>query len=127
MLVEIRRVGRTLKQRTIDVLAFFDRPGTSNGLTEAINGRLEHLCGSALGLHNLTHYIARSLLESGGFSPHPHPGMRCARIWPARRRPTEGIDSRCWGRVALTRFIDRVVVPVRVGCTAGGARIAHRY
>ena len=66
-LVEIRRLGRTLKQRTADVLAFFDRPGTSNGPTEAINGRLEHLRGSALGFRNLTHYIARRLLESGGF------------------------------------------------------------
>ena len=37
---------------------FFDRPGTSNGPTEALNGRLEHLRGSALGFRNLTHYIA---------------------------------------------------------------------
>lgn len=66
-LVEIRRLGRTLKQRATDVLAFFDRPGTSNGPTEAINGRLEHLRGSALGFRNLKNYIARSLLESGGF------------------------------------------------------------
>lgn len=72
-LIEIRRLGRTLKQRAIDVLAFFDRPGTSNGPTEAINGRLEHLRGSALGFRNLTHYIARSLLEAGGFRPHLHP------------------------------------------------------
>lgn len=75
-LVEIRRLGRTLKQRTADVLAFFDRPGTSNGPTEAINGRLEHLRGSALGFRNLTNYIARSLLESGGFRPHLHPRLR---------------------------------------------------
>ena len=68
-LVEIRRLGRTLKQRALDVLAYFDRPGTSNGPTEAINGRLEHLRGSALGFRNLTHYIARSLLEAGGFRP----------------------------------------------------------
>ncbi len=40
--------------------------GTSNGPTEAINGRLEHLRGSALGSRNLTNYIARSLLETGG-------------------------------------------------------------
>jgi Transposase len=40
------------------VLAYFDRPGTSNGPTEAINGRLEHLRGSALGFRNLTNYIA---------------------------------------------------------------------
>jgi transposase len=55
------------------VLAYFDRPGTSNGPTEAINGRLEHLRGSALGFRNLTHYIARSLLEAGGFRPALHP------------------------------------------------------
>ncbi len=55
-LIEIRRVGRTQKQRAVDVLAFFDRPGTSNGPTEAINGHREHLRGSALGFRNLTHY-----------------------------------------------------------------------
>ena len=68
-LAEITTLGRTLKQRAADVLAYFDRPGTSNGPTEAINGRLEHLRGSALGFRNLTHYIARSLLETGGFRP----------------------------------------------------------
>jgi hypothetical protein len=35
-----------------------------------MNGRLEHLRGSALGSRNLTHYIARSLLETGGFRPN---------------------------------------------------------
>ena len=45
-LTEIRKLGRTLKQRATDILAFLDRPGTSNGPTEAINGRLEHLRGS---------------------------------------------------------------------------------
>ena len=75
-LVELRRLGRTLKQRAADILAFFDRPGTSNGPTEAINGRLEHLRGSALGFRNLTNYIARSLLETGGFRNHLHPHLR---------------------------------------------------
>ena len=75
-LVELRRLGRTLKQRAADILAFFDRPGTSNGPTEAINGRLEHLRGSALGFRNLTNYIARSLLETGGFRNHLHPRLR---------------------------------------------------
>ena len=74
-LVELRRLGRTLKQRAADVLAYFDRPGTSNGPTEAINGRLEHLRGSALGFRNLTNYIARSLLETGGFRPRLHPAL----------------------------------------------------
>jgi len=73
-LTEIITLGRTLKKRAADVVAYFDRPGTSNGPTEAINGRLEHLRGSALGFRNLTNYIARSLLETGGFRPQLHPG-----------------------------------------------------
>ncbi|MGI8721818.1 MAG: transposase, partial [Geodermatophilaceae bacterium] len=62
VLSEIMTLGRTLKRRADDVLAYFDRPGTSNGPTEAINGRLKHLRGSALGFRNLTNYIGRSLL-----------------------------------------------------------------
>jgi transposase len=72
-LIELITLGRTLNKRAADVLAYFDRPGTSNGPTEAINGRLEHLRGSALGFRNLTNYIARSLLETGGFRPQLHP------------------------------------------------------
>ncbi len=68
-LSEIITLGRTLKKRAADVLAYFDRPGTSNGPTEAINRRLEHSRDSALGFRNLTNYIARSLLEAGGFRP----------------------------------------------------------
>jgi transposase len=75
-LTEIRKLGRTLKQRATDILAFFDRPGTSNGPAEAINGRLEHLRGSALGFRNLTNYIARSLLEAGGCRPRLHLRLR---------------------------------------------------
>ena len=75
-LTEIITLGRALKRRADDVLAYFDRPGTSNGPTEAINGRLEHLRGTALGFRNLTHYIIRSLLDTGGFRPLLHPQMR---------------------------------------------------
>lgn len=74
-LAEIRTLGRTLSRRAADVLAYFDRPATSNGPTEAINGRLEHLRGSALGFRNLANYVARALLESGGFRPQLHPQM----------------------------------------------------
>jgi transposase len=74
-LTEIITLGRTLNKRAADILAYFDRPGTSNGPTEAINGRLEHLRGSALGFRNLTNYIARSLLETGGFRPQLHPAL----------------------------------------------------
>ena len=75
-LTELTTLGRTLKRRATDILAYFDRPGTSNGPTEAINGRLEHLRGIALGFRNLTNYIARSLLETGGFRPRLHPQLR---------------------------------------------------
>jgi hypothetical protein len=51
-----------------DDVADHDRP-----LSLAINGRLEHLRGSDLGFRNLTNYIARSLLETGGFRPRLHP------------------------------------------------------
>jgi transposase len=73
-LSEVSTLGTTLKKRAADVLAYFDQPRTSNGPTEAINGRLEHLRGSALGFRNLTNYIARSLLETGGSRPRLHPG-----------------------------------------------------
>ena len=51
---ELSTLGRTLKRRATDVLAHFTRPGTSNGPTEAINGRLEHLPGNVLGFRNPT-------------------------------------------------------------------------
>jgi hypothetical protein len=59
-LSEVITLGRTLTKRAADVLAYFDRPGTSNGPTEAINGRLEHLRGSALGLRN-PHQLHRQI------------------------------------------------------------------
>jgi Transposase len=70
-LPELRRLGRTLKKRAGDMLAYFDRPGTSNGPTEAINGRLEHLRGSALGFRNLTNYVARPYSRPAASDPTP--------------------------------------------------------
>jgi len=57
-----------MKKRTAGVLAYFERPGTSNCPTEAINGRLEHRRGSALGSCNLTNCIDSLLLATGGLS-----------------------------------------------------------
>jgi len=74
-LVELGKLARTLARRAGDILAYFDLPRTSNGPTEAINGRLEHLRGSALGFRNLTHYIARCLLNSGRFQNKLHPQL----------------------------------------------------
>lgn len=62
-LEELAQLGRTLWRRRDDILAYFD-VGASNGPVEAINGRLEHLRGIALGFRNLNHYISRSLIHS---------------------------------------------------------------
>ena len=67
---ELRSLARTLRNRRDDILAYFTHPHSSNGPTEAINGRLEHLRGIALGFRNLQNYIHRSLLHTGGFKHH---------------------------------------------------------
>ena len=64
-LEEVGAPARTLTERSADILAHFDHPRTSNGPTEAVNGRLEHLRGIALGFRNLTHYTIRSLIHAG--------------------------------------------------------------
>lgn len=64
-LTELITLGRTLKKRAADVLAYFDRPGTSNGPTEAINGRLEHLRGTALGYRKLAGQVSTWMTRSG--------------------------------------------------------------
>jgi len=61
---ELAQLGRSLWKRRREILAYFD-VGISNGPVEAINGRLEHLRGIALGFRNLNHYILRSLIHSG--------------------------------------------------------------
>ncbi len=61
---ELAQLGRSLWKRRHEILAYFD-VGVSNGPVEAINGRLEHLRGIALGFRNLNHYILRSLIHSG--------------------------------------------------------------
>ena len=66
-LEELAQLGRTLWRRRADVLAYFDHH-SSNGPTEAINGRLEALRRNALGFRNLTHYRIRSLLHSGNLT-----------------------------------------------------------
>lgn len=63
-LEELAQLGRSLWKRRREILAYFD-VGIPNGPVEAINGRLEHLRGIALGFRNLNHYILRSLIHSG--------------------------------------------------------------
>lgn len=63
-LPELAQLGRSLWKCHREILAYFD-VGASNGPVEAINGRLEHLRGIALGFRNRNHYILRSLIHSG--------------------------------------------------------------
>ena len=71
-LEELRSLGQTMKRRRDDILAFFDHPGTSNGPTEAVNGLLEHLHGTAKSFRSIVNYITRCLLDAGGFKPLIH-------------------------------------------------------
>ena len=64
-LEELAQLGRTLWRKRKQVLAFFDHGGASNGPVEAVNGRLEHLRGIALGFRNFDHYVLRCLIHSG--------------------------------------------------------------
>ena len=80
-----------------------------NGPTEAINGRLEHLRGSYLGFRNLTNYIARCLLETGGFRPH----YTLDREEPLKR-PGSAADA-TMANGAFLRIGDRNETDVRVG------------
>lgn len=75
-LKELQTLGRTMKRRADDILAYFDHARTSNGPTEAINGRIEHLRGTALGFRNILHYITRALLDTGGFRTQIHSFLR---------------------------------------------------
>lgn len=75
-LKELQTLGRTMKRRADDILAYFDHARTSNGPTEAINGRIEHLRGTALGFRNLLNYITRALLDTGGFRTKIHSFLR---------------------------------------------------
>lgn len=71
-LEELRSLEQTMKRRRDDILAFFDHPGTSNGPTEAVNGLLEHLHGTAKSFCSIVNYVARCLLNAGGFKPLIH-------------------------------------------------------
>lgn len=78
-LSEVVTLGQTLRKRTTDVLAYFEMPGTSNGPTEAINGRLDRApAWLRTRLRNLTNYTrprsARWTVLPAG--PYPLPTAR---------------------------------------------------
>ena len=73
-LSKVTILGRTLTKLAADVMAYFDRAGTSNG-PKAINGQPRTSRRLRARFRSLTNYIARSLLESGAFRPHLHPRL----------------------------------------------------
>ena len=105
---ELSTLGRTLKRRATDVLTDSTRPGTGNGPTEAINGRLEHLRGSALGFCKLTNHIAHPCWRPAASDPDhtldgeervAHPGANSCAL-RARAEGTPTFRARSLGRMA---------------------------
>src|SRR5699024_10429247 len=81
-LTELQTLGRTMKRRADDILADFDLARSSNGSTDAINDRIDHLRGTALGFRNLLHYIAGALLDTDVFRTHVRSFLRSAASVP---------------------------------------------
>ncbi len=83
---ELRSLGRTLKRRRADILAYFTHQHSSNGPTEAINGRLETLRGIAMGFDNFEHYrtLKRRRADILAYFTHQH----------SSNGPTEAINGR---------------------------------
>lgn len=70
-ILEIKRLGKTLKRWREAFLAYFDTRRSNNGGTEAINGLIELHRRVARGFRNRDNYRLRMLLVGGGLSsPH---------------------------------------------------------
>jgi transposase len=66
---EVARLGRTLRARRQQVLAYFQTRGVSNGGTEAINLLIEKTRRLAHGFRNFDNYRLRILLVADGTRP----------------------------------------------------------
>ena len=71
-ILEIARLGLTLRKWKDAFLAYFDTGGASNGPTEAINGIIELGRRTARGYRNPTNYQLRMLLIAGGLDASTH-------------------------------------------------------
>jgi transposase len=67
--LEIARLGRTLRSWRTEILAYFDTGGISNGGTEAINLIIEKVRRLAHGFRNFANYRIRILLAADGTRP----------------------------------------------------------
>jgi transposase len=70
-IAEIARFGRTLRQWSTQLLAYFATSGANNGGTEAVNGLIELHRRIARGFRNRDNYRLRMLLIGGGLT-HPN-------------------------------------------------------
>mgnify|MGYP001690860655 FL=1 len=91
-LEELRSLGQTMKQRRDDIPAFFDHPGASNGPTEAVNGLLEHLHGTARGFRSIINYI-RPVPPPRGRVQTPDPLTSVKSLQTLRRYRTITIQA----------------------------------
>ena len=79
-LPELKRLGTALKQRKDGILAYFDHVGSSNGLAEALNGRLEHLRGITAGVRRDDLYTDHG--QSGALVKRPGVGKALRALHP---------------------------------------------
>lgn len=117
---------RTLTKCAHDVPAFFDRPGTSNASTEAIDGRLEHLCGScgsARGPRSVTNYIE--------VSSHQEASDRCHHLrCDALVRLLAELGRICATKHAMCIFVPSghaAIHPLTTRTEVGGAGRRFRW
>ena len=74
-LTELITLGRTLKRRAGDILPTSIIPTPPMVLPKPSTGALNIYADLPSDLRNLTNYIARCLLETGGFKPQLHPQL----------------------------------------------------
>ena len=67
---EVARLGRTLRARRAQVLAYVETSGVSNGGTEAINLIIEKVRRLADGFKDFDHYRLRIMLAADGRRPY---------------------------------------------------------
>ena len=79
---EVAGLGRTLRAWRVQVLAYFETGGVSNGGTEAINGVIEKTRRLAHGYRNFTNYRLRMPLAANGQRPY----RRARPATPTRRQ-----------------------------------------
>ena len=105
-LTELETVGRTLARRIADVLVQFDRPRTSKGPTEAINGGLErpwvlqrHQLRRPSATRHRQHQATNTPLYCGGRLKSPENLRRTSRTRTIARGEVDGRSGRVVPRV----------------------------